>query len=356
MRSLSVAVHALQAQFAALEDEEASIFVAEGGLYSADTMAALQRDGVSWISRVPDTSTAAKAAIDLDAPDWQEDAGGKRSWLVRSPTLEHGPKRWLIVRTRAGEERARATMERVVRKEQERWTTALWHLGNRTFACAADAEAALRRETAALPAWCSVTHTLREQTRYPGRGRPAAGAVGTPIWTVQATLTVHAERVAREVQRRACVIIGTNITDPTMLSDTDVIATDLRQGSVERGFRFLKDPLFLASSVVVKKPARIVALGVIMVLCVLVYRLAEGRLRQRLAQRGQTIPSQTGKPTASPTLRWVFGCFEGLDLLTIRGPAQVQQRVLGLRPVHQHVLALLGPAYLARYFPEENPE
>ena len=173
---------------------------------------------------------------------------------------------------------------------------------------------------------------------------------------VQATLTVHPDRVDREAQRRACVIIGTNIMDPAVLSDTAVITTYLRQGSVERGFRFLKDPLFLASSVFVKKPQRIVALGFIMVLCLLVYRLAEGRLRRQLAQRGQTIPSQTGKPTASPTLRWVFQCFEGLDLLTIRGPAHVQQRVLGLRPLHHQVLTLLGPAYLARYSPGENPE
>jgi transposase len=40
---------------------------------------------------------------------------------------------------------------------------------------------------------------------------------------------------------------------------------------VERGFSFLKDPLFLASSVFVKKPERIVALSLVMALCLLVY-------------------------------------------------------------------------------------
>ncbi len=42
----------------------------------------------------------------------------------------------------------------------------------------------------------------------------------------------------------------------------------------ERGFRFLKDPLFLASSVFLKTPKRIAALGMIMALCLLVYRNA----------------------------------------------------------------------------------
>jgi transposase len=83
----------------------------------------------------------------------------------------------------------------------------------------------------------------------------------------------------------------------------------------------MKDPLFLASSVFLKKPERIVALSCVMVLCLLVYRLAEQRLRQQLAATGQTIPNQVHKPTARPTLRWVFQCFEGLDRLTIQTPA-----------------------------------
>ena len=146
---------------------------------------------------------------------------------------------------------------------------------------------------------------------------------------MRATLAVHPDRVDCEVQRRACVIIGTTILDPAVLSATKVIAASLRQGSVERRFTILKNPLFPASSVVVKKPARIVTLGVIMVRCLLVYHLAQGRLRRQMAQ---IIASQTGKPTVSPTLRWVFGCFEGLDLLIMRGPTHLPQRVLGLRP------------------------
>ena len=90
---------------------------------------------------------------------------------------------------------------------------------------------------------------------------------------------------------------------------------------MERGFRFLKDPLFLASSVFVKKPTCIVALSLVMVLCLLVYRLAEHRLRKQLAVTRETIPSQVNKPTDRPTMRWVFQCFEGADVLHIRhGP------------------------------------
>ena len=113
---------------------------------------------------------------------------------------------------------------------------------------------------------------------------------------------------------------------------------------------FWTDPLFLASSVFVKTPERLVALSLVMVLCLLVYRLAEHRLREQLAATGQTVPSQVNKPTDRPTLRWMFQCFEGIDLLHIRhGPDPAVDLVLRLQPLHQQVLTLLGPAYEAFY-------
>ncbi len=144
---------------------------------------------------------------------------------------------------------------------------------------------------------------------------------------------------------KACWIVGTNILETAELSDHALTITYKEQGGVERGFRFLKDPLFLASSVFVKKPERIMALSLIMVLCLLIYRLAEFRLRARLAEAAQTIPDQVQKPTARPTMRWVFQCFEGIELLHVRSVSGMQSLILRLQPMHRLVLVLLGPSY-----------
>jgi hypothetical protein len=89
-----------------------------------------------------------------------------------------------------------------------------------------------------------------------------------------------------------------------------------------------------------------IALLLSRVQCLLVYRLAEHRLREQLAATGQTIPSQVNKPTDRPTMRWVFQCFESVDLLHLRpGPGPGTALVLRLEPVHQQVLALVGPDY-----------
>ncbi len=66
-----------------------------------------------------------------------------------------------------------------------------------------------------------------------------------------------------------------------------------RQGvSVERGFRFLKDPMFFAHSLFLKRLQRVMALIMIMGLALLIYSLAERRLRKALVENKETIPNQ----------------------------------------------------------------
>ena len=119
-------------------------------------------------------------------------------------------------------------------------------------------------------------------------------------------MTLDTAALERAALRQACFLVDTNVLDPNALADQELIQTYKEQHSVERGFSFLKDLLFLASSVFVKRPERIVALSLVMVLCLLVYRLAEHQLREQLAATEQTVPNQVSKPTDRPTMRWIF--------------------------------------------------
>jgi transposase len=169
-------------------------------------------------------------------------------------------------------------------------------------------------------------------------------------WQIEATLVVNEEGRTRAVQRKASFLVATNVLDGDQLSDQELIQTYKDQHSVERGFSFLKDPLFLASSVFVKKPERIVALSLVMVLCLLVYRLAEHRLREQLAATGQTVPNQLKQPTDRPTMRWMFQCFEGISLVEFPPPhGPPHRKITGLEPLHEQVAALLG-AYCQKLY------
>jgi transposase len=140
-------------------------------------------------------------------------------------------------------------------------------------------------------------------------------------------------------------ILATNEPDPAQLSPEGMLAQHKAQAvSVERGFRFLKDPLFFADNLFLKDPGRIMALLMIMVLALLVYSLAERKLRLQLAATGQRVLNQVGKGTQTRTLRWIFQVFEGIDLLLVRQNGQIVNRqVLNLKQEHLTVLRMLGP-------------
>jgi transposase len=78
-----------------------------------------------------------------------------------------------------------------------------------------------------------------------------------------------------------------------------------------------------------------------MVLCLLIYRLAEYRLRAGLAETEQTIPDQVQKHTARPNTRSVFQCFEGIELLHVQTSAASLTMVLRLELIHRMVIFVL---------------
>jgi len=110
------------------------------------------------------------------------------------------------------------------------------------------------------------------------------------------------------------------------------------------GFRSLKDTLFFTGSTFLKRPERVMALGMVMALALLVYALGEWELRRRLWETGSSLPDQKGRPTAKPTLRWVFQLFMWVRLVGLGG----RWLVLNLAPHHETAVRLLraGRYYL----------
>jgi len=155
------------------------------------------------------------------------------------------------------------------------------------------------------------------------------------------------EQAVAEAQARCGkFILATNELDADALPAETVLQAYKGQGiGPERGFRFLKDPLFFAHSLFLKSPRRIMALIMIMGLALLIYALAERQVRSVGAHgRAPLLPNQVGKPTRRPTMRRIFQVFEGIDVLVIHTPQGVQRHVTNLTDLHRRILRLLGPA------------
>jgi transposase len=74
---------------------------------------------------------------------------------------------------------------------------------------------------------------------------------------VTASIVTDEKKITVQKQRAGRLILATNVLDSQELSADDALKEYKAQQGAERGFRFLKDPLFFASSVFLKTPKRI---------------------------------------------------------------------------------------------------
>ena len=65
-------------------------------------------------------------------------------------------------------------------------------------------------------------------------------------------------------------------------------------------------------------------------------------MRQQLAQQKEPLPNQIGRPTAPPTLRWIFQLLEGINVVTVAIQHQVQVVIEGLTDLRKKILLLFG--------------
>ena len=253
----------------------------------------------------------------------------------------------------AAAEREEKGLERKQTKELETAGVQWRKLMKETFNCQADAEKALALFNQKLH-YHKAQASPETTSRYSRRGRPGPDDV-RQVTGYQLRGNLQPDPAALEKVRRSFgkFILATNELKPQALTTQGMLSHYKEQGiSVERGFRFLKDPVFFAHSLFLKNPARIMALIMVMGLALLVFSLAERQLRQRLQEENVSVRSQTGKPTQSPTMRWVFQMFEAIDLLLIRREDQVVSRqVLNLRPDYLKIIRLLGPQVQNCYSP-----
>ena len=141
-------------------------------------------------------------------------------------------------------------------------------------------------------------------------------------------------------------ILATNILDKNEITKEQILEEYKDQQSNERGFRFLKDPLFFTSSVLVKKPERVEAIAMIMEVCLLVYNLAQRKLRQELESANASIRNQVKKLTNKPTMRWVFQMFQTVHLVNLKAAGQISNLTKERRSILNYLGKVCGQYYL----------
>jgi transposase len=326
-----------------LEGETPPWFVMDSAGYSRDNLRGWEEIG--WVTRVPETVGEAKAMLQAVGKEAMEELGGGYRICPLCNTYGDIRQRWVLVYSRQAYERESKQLDKRIARAEGKAEKEWCKLQKRTFQCEADARAAAVQLGEKL-SWHRPQAQVVALKKYAKPGRPAKDAVAQVIgWQVSGQLAVKEERVEERRQRLGRFIVATNLLDEEELTHAQLLNVYKEQGSaVERGFRFLRDPLFFANSLFLKSPVRIMAMIMIMGLALLIYALAEREVRRQLAAQNETIPDQTGKPTQSPTMRRIAQIFEGIDLLIIRQNDRVVARqILNMTDVRRKIVSLLGP-------------
>ncbi len=322
--------------------------VADSKLYHEDNAAHLRALG--FITRIPNTLNLVSQVITqaLRWDTWQRLNDTTR--YQRVELCHYGmAQRWLVVSSEAAVQRAEASVNKAQQREAEAIEKHLFHVQAQRFETPEAAKTALDTLAHSWKYHQVDAYSLSDHKRYACKGRPTST---TPIkaitWQIQAQVQPHDEQIVQRKQHKACFVVGTNI-DASQVSDAEVIRAYKGQAQAEGGFRFLKDPLFFVSSLFVKKPSRIQGLLMVMTGALLVYSVAQRRLRQQLMRQNETVPNQIRQPTQRPTLRWVFQLLEGIHRVRVMAQGHVHDLIEGLNEVQIKILRLFGEGVCRLY-------
>jgi transposase len=293
-----------------------ALMVADSALYSEANL--VEMATLKWLSRVPLTLKQAKELVSqLTAEAFTESAIAGYRWSQHQSQYAGIQQRWLVVESQERQESDLKRLEKNLDKAQTEATRKLRELSRQSFACVADALKAANKLSKKLKYHQLVALDTQEIPSKSARKNSSAS------YKLTARLEVKSDVVEAERRQAGRFILATNVLDVNQLSPDEMIAKYKNQQSSERGFSFLKDPLFFTDSVFLKSPERIESLALIMGLCLLVYTLAQRQLRQTLKQAQTGIKNQLGRLTERPTLRWIFQCFQAVHLLQVDSVKQV---------------------------------
>jgi transposase len=300
----------------------------------------LSETRLKWLTRVPATLRDAPAALAQADPQTMTPRLDGYRYRVLTSTYGGVAQRWVLISSEHRLSQARRTVDKPLFKPREQAVHAFNKRCRTACACAADAQQALSTFEHGLPATFLAQSMVHCPPRYGQRGRPRldtqpAQVIDTIEGALASRLTVRQARI----DQQRCFLLATTELDDTQLSPHELLEGYKGQGHAERGFRVLKDPRFLASSLYLKKPERIMALLMVMTVCLLVYAALEYRIRKALKDQGGTFPNQKGTPVQNPTARWVFHYFVGIHVLLIPGQWPI---VLNRTEEHQQLLKRLG--------------
>lgn len=319
-----------------------SIMVCDSALYGQENLQLIQH--LKWITRVPMTIKKAKELVqNIEVEEVKDENKEKRSdlnlesytWKEEIVTYGGIKQTWLIVLSDKRQKSDLEKLEKQLSQEEKKSQKFLKEIQSEEFEHPQAARYKLK----------AINKKLRLLEIKEVELIETYSKKKEKIYKMISLIIKKDEEISRKTKEAGKFILATNLVEENKLEASEILITYKNQQSTERGFRFLKDPLFFTDSFFVEKPERIETMLFLMSLCLLIYNLGQRELRNCLKRVKKGTKNQVKKVTLRPTLRWIFQCFQGIHYVILNGVKQI----VNLTEERRFILSLL-PASCQRYY------
>lgn len=325
-------------------DMSDAILICDAAAYNRETIQTLNKR--PWIFRVPDTIAEARA---LKANTLNESfipLGNGYSIYESSSSYGDVEQRWILVRSEQALARAKKTIDRNVKKELNDLVEKIKKLKAKELKSIDFVSEAIAKITAK-----TKYHVIKVSEALPDEKISIRSGIEKHIIVGAWKISIHQliEKVQQLLDAKSKFIVATNILDAVELPAKDVLLKYKDQFKVEKGFRFLKNPLCAADSVYLKTDRRIIALSMIMLITLLVYAIAERALRKALVENKVYVKNQVNKFIQNPTMRWIFQTMEDIIVLRYHENNKFITQIMNLTEELVLIIRLLGAKCMKYY-------
>ena len=341
-----ILLKSIQAVRSNLATQQTIYHMADSAFYTSENLQSLGQH-CFWISHVPMTINEAKELVASEV-SWNACVDIRYKYAVYESAYGGIPQRWVMFHSAEQQKRVDAKLMTRLEKQMKKDKIALKKLCAKGFACEPDARAVVERWNAKNPRYLieDVGITSGQQRKSGKRGRPLKDEMCEVVYSVSCKFALDENWVLKTREHAGRFILASNdvsIDPETMLEYYK------EQNSVERGFRFLKDKRFHVSEVYLKNENRIAALSMLMVLCLLLYSVAEWLFRKILKERNATVMNPRNKPTARPTMKRVFFLFRRVRQVLELVDSTVHCRLLNVNEEIVRITGMFGAGFEKYY-------
>jgi len=311
---------------ASINIEEPFNWIADSALYSKEKL--LNTNKYLWICRIPSTIQESKTLLNTDKEKitWQVIDDNYSAYSIKANY--GGIKQiWVLIYSQAKYEKDLKTFLKKQKKQIENSEKKLKKIKRKDFHCEKDYIKSLKK--------------FIKKEKY-----IEIEIIKEPEKEISYNLKLIEEEFKKEKNKLGRFILGTNDENNLTNKSKEILEIYKSQSKIERGFRFLKDPHFMADSFYLKKESRIEALLMIMLLSLYVYNYGQYKMRKKLAEEKITLPNQLNKETQSPTLKWVFQLLYGIGMidLSFTKDSYVDRRtmVTNVDSIRKKIIKIMG--------------